>query len=170
MILDPLVEPFQLLFLGLAGDPANHGGYRRGRRGRRARQPLRIAMKKLFEPLVGFGREQLLTGFKEVGITLDRPECRIHRNPLRSQRAGVLRFDLGEVILGQAVADGEVGVLGQKAEIRQRVDLGPVVVTAVKLRLREDVVHSRLLILPSMLALSGRPVPQSQASPMRVSM
>ncbi|MCY1302925.1 hypothetical protein D9M70_526110 [compost metagenome] len=51
------------------------------------------------------------------------------------------RFNLGKVLLRQPVTDVEVSVLGEEAEVGERVDLRPLVLALVELRLGEDVVH-----------------------------
>jgi len=55
----------------------------------------------------------------------------------------VLGFVRRKVRLRQLVADGQVGVLGQKAEVGHGIHLGPLEgrLVFVELRLREDMVH-----------------------------
>jgi hypothetical protein len=47
----------------------------------------------------------------------------------------VIPLDLREVVFGEPVADGEVGILGQETEIRQSIDLGPFELAFVELGL-----------------------------------
>ena len=97
-------------------------------------------MEKLFHPPIGFGSEQRFACFEEVAVVLDLPERRVCRNPLGGQRSRVSLLDLREIHFGEPVADGEVRVLGEEAEVRQGVHFGSLELVFVELGLREDVV------------------------------
>ena len=99
-----------------------------------------VASQPLEERLGGLG-QQLATGGQEVPIALDPPEVGIGRNPLRFQSSRVLVLDFGQVFGRVPLPDLEVGVLGQEAEVRDRVDLVAVELVLVQQRLGEDVVH-----------------------------
>jgi hypothetical protein len=77
-------------------------------------------MEKLLHAPVHLGGQQSLAGIEEAPEVLDLPERRVPRNPLRGQRARMRVLDLGEVRLGRAVADVEVGVLGESRSWRGR--------------------------------------------------
>ena len=53
----------------------------------------------------------------------------------------MLRFDFGKILLGQAITDGQVGVLGQKTEISYGINLGLVIAARVKLCFGENMMH-----------------------------
>ena len=93
----PVVQGLELRLLFFAADPPDDRTRRR-RDGRlRASQPAGVAVQELFHPLVDFGREQYLAGFKKVAEVLDPPKHGIHGDPLRGQRARVRLFDLREI-------------------------------------------------------------------------
>jgi hypothetical protein len=60
-------------------------------------------VEQVGHPPVEFGREQCFTGFEEVAKPLDLPESRIIRNPLGREGAGVVPFNLREVLLRQSI-------------------------------------------------------------------
>jgi hypothetical protein len=53
----------------------------------------------------------------------------------------MLGVDLREVLFRQAVADAQIGVFRQEADVCQRVDFCPLEVSLVEPRLRKDVMH-----------------------------
>ena len=168
LFLHPVVKGFDLELFRFTGNSAD-GGWRR-RSCRRSSEPSDVAVQQLFETLVGFRRQQNPSRFEKVEIAFDFPERPIQGNPLRCKRSRVIFFRFGEVLFGKAVANAQIGVSGQKAEVRKRVYVRPFVIAPVELSLREIWCISRRFVFPSRLALSGKPLPQSRASPIRVSM
>ena len=67
------------------------------------------------------------------------------------------RLDLREILLRQPVADVEVRVLGEEAEVRQRIHLGPLELALVELGLGEDVVHLQAAHLAEQARLERQP-------------
>src|SRR5262245_32139469 len=66
-------------------------------------------------------------------------------------------LDLQEVHLGEPVADTEVRVLGEEAEVRQGIDFGPFELVLVELGLREDVVDLKATHLAQKARLEREP-------------
>src|SRR5690554_1088264 len=85
--------------------------------------------------------QQFLSGFEELRVILDLPQIPIHRNPLRFECSGEGIHHTREVLLRASIADDEVRILCEKAEVCQRINLGHGVPVVIQHRLGEDVVN-----------------------------
>ena len=60
-------------------------------------------------------------------------------NPLGGERAWMSLLDFREVVFGKSIADIEIGVFCEKAEVRERIHLGAGMASLPQLGLGEDV-------------------------------
>src|SRR5690606_35053460 len=101
----------------------------------------RICPEKTAQKLVRSMCQQFLSGFEELRVILDLPQIPIHRNPLRFECSGEGIHHTREVLLRASIADDEVRILCEKAEVCQRINLGHGVPVVIQHRLGEDVVN-----------------------------
>ena len=78
----PIVQALQLKLFCFASNTSHGALCESGRCGRCHRQPLRVAVQELLEAPVGLGCQQYPPGVKEFRVSLDLPQCGVHRYPL----------------------------------------------------------------------------------------
>ena len=81
-------------------------------------KPTAITVEQFLQFPIGLIRKQTLSGFKKLPIVLYLPKLWIGWNPLRFQGTRVSFLDFRKILFGRLVTDVEIGIFGQKTEVR----------------------------------------------------